>query len=50
MDNKNVNQNRDFTQGKEPKKTQTIGEKLERLGNKMARKNEGAEHPRESQR
>jgi hypothetical protein len=50
MDNKNVNQNRDFSQGKEPKKGQTIGEKLERLGDRISRKGENTEHTRDSQR
>ena len=50
MDNKNVNRNRDFSQNQEPKKGQTIGEKLERLGDKISRKGESAENPRDSQR
>lgn len=52
MDNKNVNQSRDFSQKQEPKKGfgEKIGDKLERLGDKMSRKGEHTENPRDSQR
>jgi hypothetical protein len=52
MDNKNVNQNRDFSQKQEPKKGfgQKIGDKMERLGDKFSRKGERSENSRDSQR
>lgn len=52
MDNKKVNQGRDFSQKQEPKKGfgDKIGEKLERLGDKISRKGESTENPRDSQR
>lgn len=50
MENKNVNRNRDFSQSKEPKKGQTIGEKLERLGDRLSRKEADTNNSRDSQR
>jgi hypothetical protein len=52
MDNKNVNQNRDFSQKQEPKKGfgQKIGDKMQRLGDKFSRKDERSENSRDSQR
>lgn len=53
MDNKNVNQNRDFNKNTQQPKdsfSKKLGDKMERLGEKISRKGDEIEHSQDSKR